>query len=160
MNIRDRIERKVEPCLITGCWLWTDAPDRYGYGRLGVGKRAMKAHRLSYECYRGPIPDGLCVCHRCDTPSCVNPQHLFLGTPAENTADMTAKGRRRQVAPYNPCRGRGKPGSRLNDDVVAQLRARVAAGEKLHQGNEARRLGVVQSVLSRAIRGVTWKHVA
>lgn len=78
----------------TGCQLWTRAYDSYGYGSLGFRGRSLRAHRLSYETYVGPIPNGLLVCHSCDTPACINPKHLFLGTDKENTRDSLRKGRR------------------------------------------------------------------
>jgi hypothetical protein len=81
------------------CWEWTGkARHPFGYGVFGLGTRqagTMQAHRFSYQLYVGPIPDGMCVLHKCDNPPCVNPDHLFLGTRADNNHDMIAKGRYR-----------------------------------------------------------------
>jgi hypothetical protein len=99
--VADRFWPKVEKT--DGCWLWTGATDRRGYGKIfdGAGKLLI-ASRVAHELCIGPIPDGLCVLHKCDNPPCVNPDHLFLGTFGDNTQDMLAKGRNRNG--YSPPR--------------------------------------------------------
>ena len=78
----------------TGCWQWLGATHA-GYGVFGFNRQMMRAHRVSYELYVGPIPPGLSVLHRCDNPPCTNPDHLFVGTQLDNMRDMCAKGRAR-----------------------------------------------------------------
>lgn len=77
----------------SGCWIWTRSKNARGYGYFYANNLAWKAHRFTYACFVGEIPPGLLVCHRCDTPSCVNPAHLFLGTHADNVRDMVQKNR-------------------------------------------------------------------
>lgn len=77
----------------TACWNWTASLNRKGYGRLHFMGKGRTTHRLSYTAHRGPIPPGLCVCHKCGNPKCINPDHLFVGTRQENTHDMYRKGR-------------------------------------------------------------------
>jgi hypothetical protein len=92
-TLREVLFAKVAFEPTTGCWLWYGSRSPRGYGDMTYRKEAKKAHRVSYELHVGPIPEGLCVCHRCDTPSCVNPDHLFVGTHGDNAADKVAKGR-------------------------------------------------------------------
>jgi hypothetical protein len=84
----------------TGCWLWTGSVIEDGYGRLKGHTRALVlAHRFAWEATFGPIPDGFQVLHECDTPPCINPDHLFLGTHTDNMRDMSAKGRSHELRP-------------------------------------------------------------
>lgn len=76
------------------CWEWLGPKDRDGYGRYNMKPSRYGAHRLAYEWIKGPIPPNMVVCHSCDNPSCVNPDHLWIGTQLDNIADMDAKGRR------------------------------------------------------------------
>ena len=86
-----REKYRVDPD--TGCWLWTRALNQKGYGNFHDGQRVVGAHRFSYELHKGPIPPGMFVCHSCDTPACCNPDHLWLGTCADNMLDASVKNR-------------------------------------------------------------------
>ena len=81
---------------VTGCWQWRGPTNAFGYGRFSFEGRTQVAHRLSYETFRGPIPDGMSVLHKCDNPSCINPEHLWIGTYSDNRRDCLSKGRWRK----------------------------------------------------------------
>ena len=154
--ISERFFEKVIPVPEAGCWLWTGAVDPKGYGRFlnTATRRSVLAHRTSWELLRGPIPDGMFVCHKCDTPGCCNPDHLFLGTPSDNNADMTRKGRRNQPMPVTQ-RGERHYAARLSEDDVRAIRS--------SSGNQrvvAARFGIERSLVSMIRSGKRWKHVA
>ena len=149
MNWGHHLSRRVLMCPMSGCWLWLGKLNDYGYGSVQYPDGACRVtHRISYEDAHGPIPVGLCVLHRCDTRCCVNPSHLFLGTRAENSADMVAKGR-------SP-RGAANHFAKLTDKLVADIIS-AAGGASLRE--LGRRFGVHQSTVGRILSRQTWKHV-
>lgn len=108
-----RFQEKVSPEPNSGCWLWTGAVDMFGHGHLSVNNYPVRAHRFAFETYVGAIPDGALVTHTCDVASCVNPDHLRLGTHQTNMTEMASRGRGirskrnlpRGVHFHNDCRG-------------------------------------------------------
>lgn len=127
--IAERFVSKFEPDPQSGCWNWTGSKIKGGYGVLGGerGANNVVAHKFSYEHHKGPVPSDMLVLHRCDNPGCVNPDHLFLGTHADNMDDMAKKGR--AGAP----KGRRGYVSKLSDDQKSEMRALVSAGVPIRQ---------------------------
>lgn len=154
------------------CWLWTGARGPgYPYGRIARPgeKESMGAHRASWELHYGPIPDGLCVCHRCDNPACVRPDHLFLGTLTDNWDDMRAKGRGSapplHIGDAHPMRrypekvrrGEANNKARLTVAQVQTIRARHGRGETIR--GLARAYGVTKNAVAQIVHYQTWRHV-
>lgn len=151
LTLRERLWRKTEADPKTGCWVWKGYVEASGYGRIWFGSTWL-AHRASWVDEFGPIPNGLHVCHRCDNPPCWNPDHLFLGTNADNVADRHAKGRSR--GGYH--RGETHPCAKLTADDVRAIRAARGA----EQGRiTARRYGVSPSRISMIQTRKVWDHV-
>lgn len=150
--IKERFERLVARIPESGCWLYLGPLSKSGYGKVTVDdQKTVRAHRWSWELRFGPIPEGMLVCHRCDVRSCINPDHLFLGTPTDNMLDMSRKGRsKKQNGSLNVC-------AKLDEEKVVEVRALAAAGER---GIAiARRFGISDSNVSMIVKGISWKHV-
>jgi hypothetical protein len=146
-----------------------------GAGRKGEG--VLKAHRVAWTLTHGEIPEGQSVCHSCDNPPCCNPDHLFLGTPADNAADMVRKGRTasgdRNGSRTHPARvprgdrhhsrthpealprGEKHPNAKITREQVAQIRAALGAG--VFQEEIASRFGISQTMVSKIKRGLSWR---
>lgn len=129
-----------------GCWEWR-MRCRANYGQLKWKGKDQNAHRLSWEAHKGEIPVGKSVCHKCDNPPCVNPEHLFLGTHAENMADKKNKGR----VPKGPSHSSAK----LSDKDIPLIRADTDSTRKI-----GAKYGVSSTVVSQIKRRVLWAHVA
>lgn len=150
-----RFWRKVDKSDADACWLWTGAKNDSGYGKLTVGsKRAYRAHRFSYQLANGPIPEGLNVLHRCDVRACVRPDHLFLGTTADNNKDAASKGRSKGGQP----KGSAHPKAVLDEEIVVEIRS-LRRHRDLSPGRIARRLGLKRSTVKNVIYGGYWSHV-
>jgi len=134
----------------TGCWFWLGSVTTHGYGRCRINSRHQAAHRLAYELAYGSIPEGMSVCHRCDNRRCVRPDHLFLGTTADNLHDMVVKGR--------SSHGERNGHAVLTSQVVLEIRARYASGAGL-QRELAVAFGISQLTVSNIVTRKTWRHL-
>jgi len=119
-TVREHIERRTMTVPESGCWLWTGGTNNLLYGHFKVEGKNYYAHRASYELHKGPIPDGYEVCHTCDVPLCVNPDHLFVGTHKDNMSDSARKGRAKQPKFRSD---HTAPRSMLTEDQVRMIRA-------------------------------------
>ena len=141
-DVKQRFEAKCFPVPFSGCWIWFASTHPEGYGRFAMNGKTQKAHRAAYEIYKGFIPEGYCVCHTCDNPACVNPNHLFLGTVAENNADKTKKGR---------------SAKKLNSEMVRVIKSQLSGGASLN--SLARLFKVTRAMIVQIKYNRNWKGI-
>ncbi len=155
-NFISEMHRFVMPVPNSGCWIWMGALCGYDpdsgyhrkvtrYGQTNIDGRSIKAHRASWMQHRGPIPEGMQVLHHCDVPTCVNPNHLFLGTHLDNMADMRAKGRRQ---------GERASWPKLTEAQVIEIFNSPESHRAL-----ARRYGLSRATPAWIKQGRSWKHL-
>lgn len=160
------------PHMESACWVWTTGKNSHGYGHFHIGRGLFYAHRVSWILHNGQIPHdgsyhGICVCHRCDNPSCVNPSHLFLGTHTDNARDKEIKGRANKARgdmngarlhPESVPRGELHGLAKLTASEVQEIRAIYQAG-----GFTKTTIGsmfhVTRVAISHIICRKTWKHI-
>lgn len=141
----------------TGCWEWSGARSKAGYGQLRINNTVVYAHRAAYEAFIGAIPEGLFVCHHCDNPACFNPAHLFVGTQADNLRDMARKGRGQGRCGVGKNRGQRNGSSKLTPDDVRRIRQLAADG--VTNRDVAAMFGISASAVSLIKHHHRWGHV-
>lgn len=152
-SLQERFNEKWEPGE-NGCWNWR-FPNSLGRANtFSLNGKVMRAYRASFIIHGGEIGDGQIVCHRCDNPLCVNPQHLWLGTHIDNYRDAEGKGRLRIA------KGAQKPNTKLTAESVRNIRKRHAEGGRGTLALLSREFGVNKSTLQDILRGKTWRHVS
>jgi hypothetical protein len=137
------------------CWLWTGLKNELGYGLIRIRYTPHRAHRVAWEITYGKIPDGFYVCHACDNPSCVRPDHLMLGTSHSNMTDMRHKGR----GTIPPVRyGEQNNKTKLNADIVRDIRRKYATGNYTYKqlGSE---YSISYATIRQVVIGRTWQYV-
>jgi len=120
-SLRDRFLAQIEPITESGCWIWVGNANSCGYGLIKDHYKSRTTHRVAYELFIAPIPEGMCVCHKCDVRCCVNPTHLFLGTYKENNRDMVYKGRARYPG-HLGLKGSDHPLAKVSEADVINIR--------------------------------------
>jgi hypothetical protein len=149
-NIEYRLLKRLKRTS-TGCWEWTGAKNKAGYGKMAVRGKLEMTHRISFGLFCSQISPGIFVCHRCDNPTCCNPVHLFEGDAKSNMGDMHTKGRNR-----NP-KGSETHNAKITEEDVVRIRQLWNAGEKREV--IAAMYNLDSSCVTRIARGVTWRHV-
>ena len=157
------ISTRIEKDLVSGCWNWVGTIGTDGYGKAKRQGKTLRAHRLSYQLYKGEIPEGYFVCHTCDNPKCVNPEHLWAGTHKENELDKDRKGRRspspgishRHLMP----RGEEVGSSKLNNYLVEEIYKLGMQNTTAKEIKRVLKLDVSKSAVWRIMKGDSWTHL-
>ena len=134
-------------------WQWTARKTEEGYGQMRFEGKALRAHRVSYELFNGPIPDGMFVLHSCDDPSCVNPDHLHLGNDSMNIREAYQRKRRIPLPSY----GESNKHAKLTEDQVLEIRKLVAEGRT--RASVVKQFGVSKSQVANIVTKKQWGHV-
>ncbi len=146
---KERIEQNVVRVPESGCWIWDGAVSSSGYGKLRSKYTQHTAHKVSYEVFKGPIQPGKYVCHHCDVRACVNPEHLFLGSPKENQQDMAKKMRHA----YGDRNGNSK----LSEDQAKSILSMRNSGKTKTSVGDA--FGVSRVAVAKIWSGALWSHL-
>lgn len=161
--IVDNFWKYVAKCkAYEGCWEWQGYVKPDGYGQTGVRIQGTRlAHKVAWIVTNGLVPDGMFVCHKCDNPRCCNPNHLFLGTPKDNSQDMTKKGRaasgvRNGMSTHKEARHWGTKNGSAKLTQSAAMQVFIAEGT---QRDIAARFGICQNQVSRIKRKLDWAHI-
>lgn len=147
--VREALDSRV---VKKGCWVWQAARNSAGYGVMWYRGKLRLAHHVAWIVHRGELPAGSVLCHTCDNPACVNPDHLFIGDHKENSADMVRKGR--------SARGERAGTAKLTEDDVSTIRRlyRWRGVGGLTQQQLADMFGVSRSRINYIVRGLSWRH--
>lgn len=145
-NMRERFDNSFEMVTESGCWIWNGYLNSSGYGGITWNNKSFTMHRYSYEQFIGPIPKGACVLHRCDTPACVNPGHLFLGSNIDNQKDKIAKNRQ--------AKGSSQGSAKLTADLVRAIRLSSDGPAAI-----SNKYGIHRSTAYKIKNKLTWRHV-
>ena len=153
VSLAEKLERSLDKS--GECWVFTGGYcDRDGYGKIWGNGRKYYAHRLAWSLVNGPIPEGMCVLHDCDNPPCCNPDHLHLGTIADNNQEKADRGRA-----YSPrCRGERNGRAKITKRQVLEMRNKHASGNESYS-SLGREYGITPANARKAILGISWSHV-
>jgi hypothetical protein len=146
-SLKERFEKFFEKLDSSICWEWIGAKSKSGYGQLGVEGKPKLAHRISYEIYKGEIPNDLFVCHKCDNRKCVNPDHLFLGTRSDNMIDMYLKDR-------HVTKGESNGSSKLVESDILDIRKSDKSQKELMLI-----YNISKSQINKIINKKVWRHI-
>jgi hypothetical protein len=170
--LADRISERIQKT--DTCWLWTGSCNPHGYGQISVNGRPRLVTRMTWTIHHGSIPPGMNVCHTCDIPACVRPDHLFLGTHSSNMRDMVSKNRHAarthperiargerngaHTRPDRLCRGESSPAAKLSESDVARIR-HLFATESRTRTSLGEEFGVSRQQITRILLGQSWRHL-